>query len=256
MLRRGFLTYRHPADGDVALWAPGRAGHPGRPARFVVDPRPPRYDMHVPVVYDDAADGAAVPVVSVIDWPVPAGADVTAPSGLERLCPAPTVEDYRAAVGDGVTAPLSPRVKDPVLLALTLRMMQLTVFEAQQICRLADGVTPELLDRVHRLGPGLEHSPGFADEALGNLPYTALGSHRRRVLHAVCVAAMRARTTGPRAVFQRIPTDDLQAVLAPFVTVCGPVPGIDVDAVRPLHPLPVELPEPGPPPVIRPRSAP
>lgn len=254
MLRRGFLTHRHPADGGETLWAPGCPEHP---ARFVVDPRPPRYGMHVPVVYDDAVPGMVdpvVPVVSVIDWPVPAGVEVAAPSGLERLCPAPTVEEYRAAVDDGFTPPLSHRVKDPVLLALTLRMMQLTVVEAQQICRLADAVTPELLDHVHRLGPGLEHSPEFADEALGNLPSTALGSHRRRVLHAVCVATMLARTTGPRTMFQRISADDLRTVLAPFVTVCGPVPGIDVDALGPLRPLPVELQESGPPPVIRARQ--
>jgi hypothetical protein len=254
MLRRGFLTHRHPADGGETLWAPGCPEHP---ARFVVDPRPPRYGMHVPVVYDDAAPGIVtpldplIPVVPVIDWHGPVGVEVTAPSGLERLCPAPTVEEYRAAVDDGFTPPLSRHVKDPVLLALTLRMMQLSVFEAQRLCRLADAVTPELLDHVHRLGPGFEHSPEFADEALGNLPSAALGSHRRRVLHAVCVATMLARTTGPLTMFRRISADDLRTVLAPFVAVCGPVPGIDVDALRP---PPVELPEPVPPPVIRARQ--
>ena len=235
MLQRGVVTVADPNDGPDHLWSPTLAP---RPVRFVLDPDAYRWGVQLPVVYDDATPDVAI---SLVNWPVPPGLTVPAPSGLELLCPSPSVADYAAQL-DGT-------VEDPVLRAFALRMTQLTPYEAQRIARVADGVvTDELLDRVHRAGPGLEHTPEAAADALDHLPAEILGKRRRRLLHGMYVAVRRHRARGLKRATARVTVDDLDAVLAPFVAVCGAIPEIDVTPA-PVEPEPV--PTWTPPPVLR-----
>ncbi|MCF8570818.1 hypothetical protein L5G32_11115 [Gordonia sp. HY002] len=229
MLRRGFVKVSDPADGPDLLWAPG------------IDERPIKYSvpaefMHggswrsiVPVAYDDPESDV---VVRLHDRRCEPGDEISRPTAVERLCPPPTADHYLDGA-DSVTMRRWLSVDDPVVLAFAMRLTQVTPYEAQTIVRAARGsVSADLCDAVLRAGPGMEHSPDFVDLALAHLPREALDSGGRRLMAAIGAAPMLLRQTGVRSrVLHRANEDELRAVLAPFVAVCGPIPSIDVPHV-------------------------
>ena len=235
MLKRGFVKVSDPSDGPDLLWAPGVEERPIRysvPAEFM---RGGSWRSVVPVAYDELHLDV---VFRLDDRRCEPGAEIARPTALERLCPSPTAVDYL----DGADSETMRRwlsVDDPVVLAFAMRLAQVTPYEAQAIARAARGsVSADLCDAVLRAGPGMEYSPDYVDRAVGHLPREALGSSGRHLLAAVGAAPMLLRQKGARNYFLHRAADaELRAVLAPFVAVCGAIPGIDVPHVeRPASP--------------------
>ncbi|GAA4678664.1 hypothetical protein [Gordonia humi] len=236
-LRRGFVTLRDPADGPDLLWAPGLEA---RPVLFGSPPiafRGGGWGSVVPVVYDETDPSLAL---RLDDRIVEAGSPVLRPDPLELLCPSPGVPDFQSYAADP-TVQQRLTTGDPILTAFALRLVQTTALEAQELARAADaaGVSAGDLDEVVRAGPGMEHYPDFIDVVLPHLPREALGNDRRRLLHAVCVAAALRRRRGIRGtILHRASDDRLDAVLGAFTSVCGPIPGIAAEAGNMLRPPP------------------
>lgn len=233
MLTRGFLRTSHPSDGPDEVWIPGRRG---------------RSPVTRSAEWGTVAPGAVLPVVLDTDRPTTAvlldapvrgtaAPPLTAPSDVEALCPAPTVHALLEAVrvdGRGVFPEEGPgeRLTD-LQWAVALRMGQLSLFEARRIAALGvgDGVHA-LRERLETVGPpgsGLTFSPGTVHRALDHLSGIALSPTQRAHVLAAFAAVIQVERTGVRRlVLRKADPEDVRSALAPFVAVCGPIPGVDV----------------------------
>ncbi|CAM3983450.1 hypothetical protein ACXYTP_01945 [Tsukamurella ocularis] len=260
MLTRGFLRTVHPADGPDEVWIPGRRGA-------------------LPVArsegWETAAAGSVLPVVIDADRPTAAvllderygvvgGGSAAVPSAVEALCPAPSVAvllDAVRATGRGVFPEERPGERMTELQwAVALRLGQLSVYEAHRIAHLGAGTDAQALcARLEAVGPpraGLSHRPSTVDLALDHLARAAVSAVQLARARAAFAAITRLERRGAGRTLLRAAADpeDVRAALEPFVTVCGPIPGVDAAALPVPPPMPPE--EVSAPPELVVRSAP
>ncbi|WP_134321956.1 hypothetical protein [Cumulibacter soli] len=180
-----------------------------------------------------------------VEAPRAAGAPPPGPAPIELQIPAPTVGDYLQLLSGGAPSRLAEVPKAPLLQAFALRIEQLSLHEHERIARLArTWVEPSLIDRIRAVGGGMEYFAWQLEAPLQRLP-RGVDGWRVLVLDATYVALMRAMDADAEmppdtpAVFRRLvksiakppSSADIQAMLRPFVTVCGPIPTFDVPPI-------------------------
>ncbi|BDH56955.1 hypothetical protein [Tsukamurella sp. PLM1] len=215
------------------VWVPGAAAaYPVRRSDAWLGPGP---GMILPV----AVDPAEPERITLIDDrdALADGPHLSGPSEAEIECPPPTVAELLDAVRDAGHGVFPDERHFTSLTdlqwAVALRLGQLSLHEAHRISVLgaASDVVAlrERLETVGPVGSPLIHRPSAVEDALAHLPRGVIGAGGLAGSFAAFAAVTRLEARGLRGrLLGRTDPADLTAALAPFVTVCGPIPGVDV----------------------------